>query len=50
MTKGRSTTPVTVRVQDELLAKFKEKAAKKGLPYTVLIRHLMYKELGLSPK
>jgi len=50
MAKGRSTTPITVRLPDDLLAAFKAKAAKKGIPYTVFIRRLTQKELGLPQK
>jgi len=47
MTKGRTTTRVSVRLPDKVLAAFKAKAARKGIPYTVFIRHLIQKELGL---
>jgi predicted DNA binding CopG/RHH family protein len=50
MAKGRSTTPITVRLPDNLLATFKAKAAKKSILYTVFIRQLIQKELGLPQK
>ncbi|APV43869.1 hypothetical protein Dform_00514 [Dehalogenimonas formicexedens] len=48
MSKGRNTTPVTVRVPDDFLEKFKTEAARRGKPYTSLIRELMYKGIGVS--
>lgn len=48
MTKGRNTSPITVRVPDDFLVKFKAEAEKRGKPYTVLIRELMYKGIGLN--
>ncbi|MBA7500009.1 hypothetical protein ES704_02799 [subsurface metagenome] len=50
MSKGRNTTTATFRLPDGLLAALKAKAARKGIPYTVFIRMLTQKELGLPQK
>jgi len=50
MVRGRTTTIITLRIPDNLLALFKAKATKKGILYTVFIRHLIQKELGLPQK
>ncbi|MGE0902508.1 MULTISPECIES: hypothetical protein [Dehalococcoides] len=50
MSHGRSTTRFSVRIDDKILENFKLKAKKKGLPFTVYVRTLMYKELGIAIK
>ena len=50
MSKGRSTTRISARLSDDILALFKAKAAKKGLPYTVFVRQLIQKEMGLPQR
>lgn len=50
MAHGRSTTRFSVRIDDRILESFKMKAEKKGLPFTVYVRTLMYKELGIAIK
>ena len=50
MSKGRNTTRVSVRLPDKVLEAFKAKAVKKGIGYTVFIRHLIQKELGVPQK
>ncbi|MDV2989402.1 MAG: hypothetical protein P3T54_04570 [Dehalogenimonas sp.] len=49
MVKGRNTSVISVRVPDDFLAKFKAEANKRGKSYTVLVRELMYKGIGMSP-
>jgi len=50
MAKGRNTSPITVRIPDDTLELLKAKAARKGILYTVLIRQLIQKELGLPQR
>ncbi|MFC2063184.1 CopG family antitoxin [Chloroflexota bacterium] len=46
MTKGRNTTPITVRLPDELIRDLHKRARIKGIGYTVLIRHYLQEKCG----
>jgi predicted DNA binding CopG/RHH family protein len=48
MTKGRNTTPVTVRLPDDLVAELKKRASKQGIGYTVVIRHFLQEKCGMK--
>ncbi|MBA7653122.1 hypothetical protein ES703_60965 [subsurface metagenome] len=50
MVKGRTTTVIAVRLPDDVLALLKAKAAREGIPYTVFLRQLILKKLGLTQR
>jgi predicted DNA binding CopG/RHH family protein len=48
MTRGRNTTPVTIRLPDLLIEEVRKRAKKQGIPYTVLMRHYIQEKCGLQ--
>lgn len=48
MTKGRTTTKVSVRLPDDLLAELRKRADKAGQPLTMVVRHYLQEKCGMK--
>ncbi|MBA7536953.1 hypothetical protein ES705_29219 [subsurface metagenome] len=50
MVKGRTTAVISIRLPDDVLALLKAKAAREGVSYTIFVRQLIIKKLGLTQR